>query len=147
MTNKSVGKSTAGRGLTPKQEKFCQLYVELGNATEAYRQSYDVSDRSSSNNRVSAAKLLASDAIEERIAELRAEHRERHNLTVNDLLDELEEARKAALSAETVQSSAAISATMGKAKLLGLDKQIIDLRSGDKPLPTSINVSFGDERT
>lgn len=24
--------------MTPKQEKFCQLYVELGNASEAYRQ-------------------------------------------------------------------------------------------------------------
>ena len=28
--------------LTPKQEKFCQLYVELGNASDAYRGSYDV---------------------------------------------------------------------------------------------------------
>ena len=37
------GKSTSGRGLTPKQEKFCQLYIELGNASEAYRQSYDCS--------------------------------------------------------------------------------------------------------
>ncbi len=23
------GKSTSGRGLTPKQEKFCQLYISL----------------------------------------------------------------------------------------------------------------------
>ena len=29
--------------MTPKQEKFCQLYVELGNASEAYRQAYDAS--------------------------------------------------------------------------------------------------------
>jgi len=29
-------------GLTPKQEKFANLYVELGNASEAYRQAYDV---------------------------------------------------------------------------------------------------------
>jgi len=27
--------------LTPKQEKFAQLYVEIGNASEAYRQAYD----------------------------------------------------------------------------------------------------------
>jgi len=26
--------------LTPKQEKFCQVYIETGNATEAYRQAY-----------------------------------------------------------------------------------------------------------
>jgi len=29
--------------LTPKQEKFCQLYVELGNASDAYRGAYNVS--------------------------------------------------------------------------------------------------------
>ena len=29
--------------LTPKQEKFCQLYIELGDASEAYRQSYHCS--------------------------------------------------------------------------------------------------------
>ena len=27
--------------LTIKQEKFCNLYIELGNASEAYRQSYN----------------------------------------------------------------------------------------------------------
>ena len=37
----------------------------------------------------------------------------------------------AALAAETPQASAAVGATMGKAKLLGLDKQIIDHRSAD----------------
>ncbi|EPZ98572.1 terminase small subunit, partial [Glaesserella parasuis] len=47
MTKKDEGKSTSkGRGLTPKQEKFCQLYIELGNASEAYRQAYDCSKMS-----------------------------------------------------------------------------------------------------
>lgn len=55
----------------------------------------------------------------------------RHDLTVGDLLAELEEARQAALGAENPQSSAAVAATMGKAKILGLDKQIIDHRSSD----------------
>lgn len=27
--------------MTPKQDKFCMLYIELGNASEAYRQSYN----------------------------------------------------------------------------------------------------------
>jgi len=29
--------------LTPKQEKFCNLYLETGNASEAYRSSYSAS--------------------------------------------------------------------------------------------------------
>lgn len=55
----------------------------------------------------------------------------RHDLTVGDLLAELEEARQAALGAENPQSSAAVAATMGKAKILGLDKQVIDHKSSD----------------
>ena len=51
-----------------------------------------------------------------------AEHRQRHKLTIDDILQELEDARQKALKAETPQCSAAISATMSKAKLLGLDK-------------------------
>ena len=51
---------------------------------------------------------------------LKAEARQRHAVTVGDLLQELEQARAAALAAPTPQSSAAVSATMGKAKMLGL---------------------------
>ena len=29
--------------LTPKQEKFCLIYLETGNASEAYRQVYNTS--------------------------------------------------------------------------------------------------------
>lgn len=71
-----------------------------------------------------------------RIKELRGEIKQRHNVTVDSLLAELEEARQKALSAETPQSSAAVAATMGKAKLVGLDKQIIDHTSSDGTMAT-----------
>lgn len=44
--------------LTPKQEKFCQLYIELGNASEAYRQSYDCSKMASKTINEVAARML-----------------------------------------------------------------------------------------
>lgn len=66
---------------------------------------------------------------------MRGEIKQRHNVTVDSLLAELEEARQA-LSAETPQSSAAVAATMGKAKLVGLDKQIIDHTSSDGTMAT-----------
>lgn len=47
-------------------------------------------------------------------------------VTVESLTEELEEARKAALGAENPQCGAAVSATMGKAKLYGLDKQLVE---------------------
>jgi len=110
--------------LTIKQEKFCMVYIETGNASEAYRQSYNCSKtKPESINRL-AFDLLQNIKITSRIDELRAKHAERHNITVNDLIKELEEARKAALSAMVVQSSASVAATMSKAKLLGfLDKK------------------------
>lgn len=113
--------------LTPKQEKFCQLYIELGNASEAYRQSYNAEKMKPEAVHVQAARLQENPKIALRIAELQAEHAQRHRVTVDDLLVELEEARQAALSAETVQASAAVTATMGKAKLLGFDKQIMEV--------------------
>ncbi|MEM8160246.1 terminase small subunit, partial [Morganella morganii] len=77
-----------------------------------------------------------------RVAELQQEHRTRHNITVSDLLRELEEARKAALTAETPQSSAAVAATMGKARITGLDKVVIDLTADVKVENRSIKDIF-----
>lgn len=119
------------RELTPKQEKFCQLYIELGNASEAYRRSYDAEDSNPNVIAVEASRLLENPKVSLRLKQMREEHMRSHKITVSDLLKELEEARQAALGAENPQSSAAVAATMGKAKLLGLDKQVIDHTSSD----------------
>lgn len=117
--------------LTPKQEKFCKVYRETGNASEAYRQSYDVSLMNPNTINRKAKELLDNGKITARLMELGADTAKRHAITVDDLIAELEEARQAALGAESPQSAAAVGATMGKAKLLGMDKQIIDHQSSD----------------
>jgi phage terminase small subunit len=114
-------------GLTQKQETFCQAYIETGNASEAYRTAYAADKMKAEAIHVKASELLSSGKVAVRVAELRAEIKQRHNVTVDSLIKELEEARQAALGAETPQSSAAVSATMGKAKLAGLDKQIVEM--------------------
>jgi len=69
-------------GLTVKQEKFANLYVELGNASEAYRQAYNVKDSTSIETiNVSASKLLADPKITLRVEELRNEVKESHCIT------------------------------------------------------------------
>lgn len=109
--------------LTPKQENFCQLFIELGNASEAYRQAYDADSMNENTVNREAKRLLDNPKITTRLELIRKSHQTRHNLTVDDLLQELEEARKAAFAqGERAQVSAAVAATMGKAKLLGLDK-------------------------
>lgn len=104
--------------LTPKQESFCQKFIELGNASEAYRQSYNCERMKTSTINSRAKELRKDGPITARIDELQAEHRERHDWTVDDAITELEEARQVAK--QEAAASAMVAATMGKAKVLGL---------------------------
>ncbi len=108
------------KDMTPKQEQFARLYVETGNASEAYRQAYNADNMKPETVTNEAYKLLQDPDISAMVDGLKEEARQRHAVTVGDLLHELEQARAAALAAPTPQSSAAVSATMGKAKMLGL---------------------------
>ena len=109
---------TERRPLTPKQENFAQRFVELGNASEAYRRSYDASRMKPSTVNRKAVELLANGKITARVRELQAAARKRHDVTVDSLTRELDEDRALAHTAK--QAGAAVSATMGKAKLHGL---------------------------
>ena len=109
--------------MTPKQELFAQAYLVTSNASEAYKRAYDTQANANTINR-KASQLLKHPEVIKHLADLQAIHRQRHKLTIDDLLQELEQSRLLAL--ENIQCSAAVTATMSKAKLLGLDKQIIE---------------------
>ena len=110
--------------LTQKQENFCLAYVETGNASEAYRRAYDASNMSQGVINNKASLLLAKGDIRVRLEQLQNQAQQRHQLTVDDLLAELEDARQLAAGGERPQCTAMVSATLGKAKLLGyLDRK------------------------
>lgn len=115
--------------LTPKQEAFCIAYIETGNASGAYRSAYNAENMTDKQVWEESSKLLKTPKVSQRVEQMKEEHRARHRVTVDDLLKELEEARTLAMSIES--PAPAVSATMGKAKILGLDKQIIDHTSSD----------------
>lgn len=121
--------------LTPKQENFCLAYLETGNASEAYRRAYDAENMTSDTISRKAKELLGNGKITARLSELREPILKRHAITVDDLLAELEEARRLAI--DTEQPSPAVSATMGKAKLLGMDKLVVDNISSDGSMSPS----------
>tara|TARA_R110002126_G_scaffold52397_1_gene142504 strand:+ start:99 stop:557 length:459 start_codon:yes stop_codon:yes gene_type:complete len=78
--------------LTPKQEKFANLYVELGNASEAYRQSYDVGeDTADSTVWKLSSRELSKGHVRCRVVELQNELGDRFKLgkgyVVTQLLD------------------------------------------------------------
>jgi len=104
--------------LTQKREAFCLAYIETGNQSEAYRAAFDAENMKAETVHKRASELMANGEVKGRIAELQAQAVERALVTVQSLTEELEEAR--ALALREGQSSAAVSASMGKAKLHGL---------------------------
>lgn len=120
-------------GLTPKQERFCQAYIETGNASEAYRRAYDAERMKPATVNKRSAELFANGAVTGRITELRGEVSKAHGVTVASLIIELEEARQVAKGRE--QGAAMAQATMGKAKLAGIDRES---SPGVNDLPSAI---------
>lgn len=162
----SFNKNGKHMALKAKQEKFCQEYLVDLNATQAaIRAGY-----SAKTARATGSENLSKPDIAARIAELQVEIQRRCGISRESILKELEEARTAALTSETVQASAAASATVHKAKLLGLydSPEDIELKrleierrklevaklrkevaagdSDDQPLPVMVNINVVDAR-
>lgn len=118
-------------------EVFVQEWHKTNNKTEAYRVAYPKKAEkwkdATLNKR--ASELSLDREIAGRFKELQDELASNHGITLTSLLKELDEARLIGLQAETPQSSAAVSATMAKAKLVGLDITKIELSSAEALTP------------
>lgn len=99
-----------------RHERFAQ---ELARG-KTQEQAYIDAGYSPNGARGASSKLQTIANIAQRVAELQERAAVRVELTLADIIQEIEEARLAALSAETVQASAAVSASKAKAELLGL---------------------------
>ena len=72
--------------LNPRQEKFCQLYHESGNACDTYRQAYDCEEGKAISN---AWRLKQNEAIQKRLEELEGETRQLCSLSRSEIVDKL----------------------------------------------------------
>jgi phage terminase small subunit len=106
------------KALTPKQENFCLAYLETGNATEAYRRSYDCARMKEASVGRTAKELLDNPKITSRLEELRKPIREKACLTLEDHLSTLQRLRDKADDAG--QFTAAITAETNRGKASGL---------------------------
>lgn len=113
--------------LTPKRENFARYYVELGCASKAYRAAFDASAMAPETVRNKASQTLARDDVRAMVDAIRAELAQRHHVTLDTLLTELEATRLSAMAGDKPQCAAAVSAVMAKAKLLGFDRPGIDI--------------------
>lgn len=106
------------RKLTPKQEAFCRAYIETSNASEAYRRAYNSENMQQDTIWAKACLLLKKDKVRARVDELTEQAAEKCAVTVETIAEELAFDRMAAHAVG--QIGAAVSATMGRAKLFGL---------------------------
>lgn len=95
-----------------RHERFAQELAKGKSATEAMTAAGYRSDRGN------ASRLTANDNISQRVAELKGRAAERAITTVEDIARQLDEDRLFARA--NGAAAAAVSATLGKAKVLGL---------------------------
>src|SRR4051812_43539167 len=101
--------------LTPKQEAFCLAYLKTGNASEAYRQAYDVADMTERTIQKRAGELLKNGAVTGRMTGLQQKNEVKALLSFEEHMEELKSLRDTARNLE--QISAAISAEVKRGEL------------------------------
>lgn len=134
FVNEERGSYTSGMSdeLTVKQENACQAFIEnKGNRSDAYRTAYHTENMLEKTVWEEACRLFKTPIVAARVVELLEEHRERHNVTVDSLTEELDQAWY--IASLTLQPGAMTGATMGKAKIHGMiiDKAKVDHTSKD----------------
>jgi phage terminase small subunit len=123
--------------LTPKQEGFCQDYITTGSQTRAYQLNYNAGKMLPSTINNKAYELRMQGDITARINDLQARVAKKFEVTVESLTKEFEEDRQ--LARELDMPAAAIAATNGKARIHGLDKQVLS-NDPENPMPSIIKV-------
>lgn len=119
-----------------KQLLFAMIYVAVGNATEAYRQSYAVGDMTSHTIRQNAYRLTKNPSVRNKIIELRKEHAARHAITIDTMLVEIDDAIDLATALN--KPSALATALALKAKLFGLVIDKTNISGMPEPVPATI---------
>lgn len=73
------------KNLTPKQELFCQEYIQCLNQTTAYMKAYQTDNRVQA--RKYASRLMSNEDVKKRVDELKAEIIQRYQLTREQVVD------------------------------------------------------------
>lgn len=126
--------------LTVKQEAFVQRYqTNGGNASDAYRACYNVANMKPESVNRKAKELIDNVKITARLKEMQEASQKRHEMTVDDIVSELEEAREIAKTLLIPNAGAMVAASLGKAKVLGLIKEKVEHSGG---ITTTLNIAF-----
>nr|WP_319510176.1 terminase small subunit [uncultured Draconibacterium sp.] len=75
--------------MTPKQELFCNAFLETGNASEAYRKAYSCGNMKTETINRNAFALINNNKIAARVRELQSELKKNSDIRKEDILEEL----------------------------------------------------------
>jgi phage terminase small subunit len=118
------------RPLTAKQERFARLYIELGNASEAYRRAYDAGDMQDETVRVEASRVLANPNITLRTQQIEAEAVAVTQLTVGRLVSEafdlVTQAKDGGDTRGAIAAIAVLERLLARAQPLGSDRRAVE---------------------
>jgi hypothetical protein len=133
----------ADRLLTPQQQRFVFAILSGQNQLQAYRaagyKGGQQAQRTDESLRKDASLVARHPRVQDALARARSELAAKMEITVDDLVLRLERAYDVALSCDPPQANAAVSATMGIGKLLGLvvdRSELTVLRNKPAPVPT-----------
>ena len=125
--------------LTVKQQGFARDYILTGNASEAYRRNYNAENMKLETITRNAHELLNNNNVAAMVQQLQQKLEKKYEVTAESIAREADEDRQ--LARELGQPSAAVAALNLKARLFGLDKQVVS-NDPDNPMPTLINVEI-----
>ena len=111
--------------LTALQENAAKLFVEGNTQSDAYRKAGFKTDKCTDKTINEAASRLFRDSkVSARVKELQEIAQQRHNVTLDSLTQEYNEAKARCIAADNQASE--ISAINGKAKIHGFDRLVVD---------------------
>jgi len=125
--------------LTAKQEAFIRAYLKCGNASEAYRQSYDAKGMKPETINKRASELLSEGEIAGRVAAYQAKANERAGVKLVDHLLRMDDLAKAAEKQN--QFSAAIRAEELRAKASGLYVERVEHSGSLEPVIVTFSIT------
>lgn len=131
--------------LTQKQEAFCLAYIELGNASEAYRRAYDAKNMKPESINVNASKLLADTKIALRVEELRAPAAERAQVSLEKHLNDLQALRDVSVKDGKYGPAVQAEVARGKASGLYVERKEVTGADGGPILTKSVTTMTDEE--
>jgi phage terminase small subunit len=139
--------NTQAKKLTPKQETFCNAYIEVGNASEAYRRAFNAGAMKPETINRKAVELLNNGKITARVEVLQAELKSKSDITKERVLKELSKIG----FADTDNLNAKIKALEVINKMLGINEpEKADVTSGGANLNSGQHVvifkNYGEEK-